>query len=419
MAGPMSPAQTTDPHEAPRPLGDPSEPALIVGYPAPAVLRSLRAEASVGRNELLRVGIVDGEISREHARIQRRNQTSTVVDLGSRNGTWLAGTRLKPGARTTLRDGDVLRIGRTLLVFREKLATDAAPASPLEIGERRFVGPWFVRALEQQLRALPARPPRHVLVCGPTGSGKELIARVLHDRLSARGAPWIATNVATLGAELAASQLFGHERGAFTGAVRPHDGLLRAAHGGTLFLDEIGDLPLVVQPMLLRFLQERVVTAVGGYREVPVDVRVIAAAREDLRKMVDEGRFRRDLYERLREAVIELPALRARPEDLWAIACEHVPELRGMEVEVEAMERLMVAELPGNVRQLVAEITAALREAPGALRVRAMGGGEDGARVRRPVTAAEAREVVRRFGSVAAAARGTGMAVTSLRRLVG
>jgi two-component system NtrC family response regulator len=197
-----------------------------------------------------------------------------------------------------------------------------------------------------------------VLILGESGTGKELFARALHD-LSPRAANrFVAINCAAIPETLLESELFGHEKGAFTGAVKQTPGKIETAHGGTLFLDEIGDLPLALQAKLLRFLQERVIERIGGRQEIPVDVRIVCATHQSLKDQATAGRFREDLYYRLAEIVVEIPALRARSGDVALLAHSFVrrfgvEQRRGsMTLMPEALSALESHAWPGNVREL-------------------------------------------------------------------
>ncbi len=197
-----------------------------------------------------------------------------------------------------------------------------------------------------------------VLLTGESGTGKELIARTIHQRSALRDAPFIAVNCAGLSETLLDSQLFGHRRGAFTGALQDHDGVFRAAAGGTLLLDEVAEIPNALQAKFLRAIQEREVTPLGSSRPVPVDVRLIAATNRDLDLEVSEGRFRQDLFYRLNVVHIALPPLRERPEDV-PILIEHFlaryAEQYGMAprtLSPEATAALHAHSWPGNIREL-------------------------------------------------------------------
>src|SRR5947199_165535 len=197
-----------------------------------------------------------------------------------------------------------------------------------------------------------------VLVSGESGTGKELVARTIHERGPLAAHPFVAINCAGLSETLLDSQLFGHRRGAFTGAVHDHDGVFRAAEGGTLFLDEVAEIPLSLQAKFLRAVEQREVTPLGASLPVPVDVRLIAATNRDLEGEVRAGRFRQDLYYRLNVVHLALPPLRARPEDIPLLA-EHFLRRFSREYQVaakrlaaEVMERLRTYAWPGNVREL-------------------------------------------------------------------
>ncbi|MGH8726869.1 MAG: sigma 54-interacting transcriptional regulator [Burkholderiales bacterium] len=211
-----------------------------------------------------------------------------------------------------------------------------------------------------------------VLISGETGTGKELLARAIHEASPRRSRAFIAINCGAIPEQLLESELFGHVKGAFTGAVRDHAGLVRAAEEGTLFLDEIGDMPLPLQVKLLRVLQDKTMRAVGATQNIPVDVRVIAATNRDLENDVRERRFRDDLYWRLNVVAFHLPALRDRREDVPLLANHMLVSLAAKyrrEVNAfapEAMELLIKCDWPGNVRQLanVVEKTVALSTTP-------------------------------------------------------
>jgi DNA-binding NtrC family response regulator len=202
-----------------------------------------------------------------------------------------------------------------------------------------------------------------VMVTGETGTGKELVARAVHQSSARRGGPFLAVNCASLAEGLLETELFGHLRGAFTGAVSDKPGLFEAAHGGTLFLDEIGDVSLGLQQRLLRVLQEREVRRVGAVRAIAVDVRVVAATRRDLRREVAEGRFREDLFYRLNVFPIHLPPLRERPADVpllvEAALSQPRPGRPRLTCSPLAMRTLRAYGWPGNVRELLAALESA------------------------------------------------------------
>jgi two-component system NtrC family response regulator len=197
-----------------------------------------------------------------------------------------------------------------------------------------------------------------LLILGESGTGKEVVARALHDLSPRRGERFVAINCAAIPENLLESELFGYEKGAFTGAVKQTLGKIEMAHRGTLMLDEIGDLPLPLQAKLLRFLQERVIERIGGRGEIPVDVRIVCATHQDLKALIREGRFREDLYYRLAEIVVTIPALRARPGDAALIAHAFVQRFaaeqkRGaITLRADTVAAIEAHPWPGNVREL-------------------------------------------------------------------
>jgi DNA-binding NtrC family response regulator len=223
--------------------------------------------------------------------------------------------------------------------------------------------------LVEQIRRLQASDLT-VLITGESGTGKELVARAIHTGSHRTAANYLPYNCTTTGRDLADSQLFGHRRGAFTGAVADQPGLIRAAQGGTLFLDEIGDLPLDVQPKLLRFLEQSEIMPIGETKPIRVDVRVIAATNADLEQRVSEGKFREDLYYRLNVIRVQVPPLRDRRDEIPHLVqffLRETAERLGrpdVHISTEALDVLTQHWWPGNVRQLRNEIQRALALAP-------------------------------------------------------
>ena len=293
-------------------------------------------------------------ISRAHVelRYDAANGRHWARDLGSRNGTWLAGQALGSLQRP-LEHGAVLRIGDVLTVY-EVLSAAAATSDPPEVDRAAVPGEALaLRALRSALaRAATRASP--ALVIGETGTGKERIAAELH-RLSGRRGELVVANCAALSPSLIESQLFGHGRGAFTGASQPASGLFRAAEGGTLFLDEIGELPLELQPKLLRAIEYGEIMPVGASRAQSVDVRVVGVTNRDLAREVEAGRFRRDLYARLALAELRVPPLRERRVDLLAwldrlAAPERLALADGL--SAGAAEAILLYPWPDNLRGL-------------------------------------------------------------------
>jgi len=242
------------------------------------------------------------------------------------------------------------------LVVRKILGTSAPPARGAEMPEFVGTSPVVRRILALVPRL--AATPSTVLITGESGTGKELLARAIHAHSPRAQGPFLTVNCGALPEGLLESELFGHVRGAFTGAVRDHPGLIARAHGGTLFLDEVGELTPPVQVKLLRVLQDRRVRQVGGTGEIPVDVRFVAATNRDLAAEVEAGRFREDLYYRLNVIHLHLPALRERPEDIPELA-RHIVErtcrrlgLPRKRLTADALQLLQAYHWPGNVREL-------------------------------------------------------------------
>ena len=280
-----------------------------------------------------------------------------------------------------------------------------------------------------------------VLITGESGTGKELVARALHDNSSRAGGPYLRVHCAAFPEHLLEAELFGHARGAFTGAATAREGRFEAAHGGTLLLDEIGEVPLSVQVKLLRVLQEREIERLGENKTRKVDVRILAATHRDLAVMVQNGEFRADLYYRLRVLPLHVPALRERREDIPLLADTLLTHLRARpsasqaQLAPEALDRLLAHDWPGNVRELANALEYALVQVDGAVilprhlppevrdsaRVPAPARGEParaGAYYRAPDTADERAELARALresaGNRAEAARRLGMSRTTL-----
>lgn len=261
-----------------------------------------------------------------------------------------------------LRGADGAFAGTVEVLTPDAIASTLQPAgSATEVEVLRWHG--FVSRDPAMRKALAtvrnvAETEATVLVRGESGSGKELVARALHAESHRRDGPFVAVNCAALSPSLLESELFGHLRGAFTGAMQDRSGIFVQAHGGTLFLDEVGELPLELQSKLLRVLQERVVVPVGGARPIPIDVRIVAATHRALREEVKAGRFREDLMYRLRVVPVFLPPLRERPSDVRLLFDELVAEWnrrgprRVTSVAPEVFDALLAHPFRGNVREL-------------------------------------------------------------------
>jgi len=316
------------------------------------------------------VVIENPSVSRQHVELGLVPEGISVRDLGSRNGTFYLGHRvqamaLSPGARLHLGPASAQPI---------EVVIDA-DVDALEHGEpyvestyRGMIGSSLsMRRLFGALARLEGSLVT-VLVNGESGSGKELVAHALHEgsAVAKQGGPLVVVNCGAIAPELVASELFGHKRGAFTGARDARKGAFESADGGTLFLDEIGELPLDVQPMLLRALEAGEVRPVGADRSTQVRVRVIAATHRDLRSDVRAGRFREDLYYRLAVVELAVPPLRERIEDIDALALRFANAVGLRELPPELFGRLRARAWPGNVRELrnVVQAFAALGRLP-------------------------------------------------------
>ena len=328
--------------------------ALIAVFPSLAVLPVPPSEEPVGRGWLAGFNVDDPKVSREHLAFTRRGGLR-VIDLGSHNGTCVDGAKLAANRPAEIEDGTVIRAGRTVLVYREELRGRDAPDEPLGA----LVSPYGLRDARAELERICKGTPTNILIEGETGTGKELVAEAIAARLGKR-ALYEPVNVANIPTGVFESHLFGYARGAFSGAGAGAPGVFVAHDGGAVFLDEIGELPLEIQPKLLRFLDYRDIQPVGAHSGRKVDVLVIAATNRPLAAMVADGRFRRDLFVRLAASRVELKPLGERTEDIFAIAQAEAAKARKPYdlslVEVEAVEHLLLHKWEGNVRELIAAL---------------------------------------------------------------
>ncbi|MCA9622399.1 MAG: sigma 54-interacting transcriptional regulator [Myxococcales bacterium] len=324
----------------------------------------------VGRNPACQVVIEDGKVSAVHAEFVATEQGVTVRDLGSRNGTYVHDVRV---GEICVSSACTLRMGATELHFEplrpEKVEVPTIPSFGPLVGQSEAMRKIFDRFSKVAPTDLT------LLIGGETGTGKELAAQAIHMASSRKDKPFVVVDCGSIPPSLAEATLFGHERGAFTGAVDRHASPFHDADGGTIFLDELGELPLEVQPKLLRALAERRVKSVGGSSYKPFDVRVIAATRRDLVRAVNSGAFRSDLYFRVAQVKVELPSLRQRVEDLPILVRSMLKDLGHEEayqrVSNQQLERLMRYDWPGNVRELrnAVAVAFALSDASGEIDV--------------------------------------------------
>ena len=316
-----------------------------------------RDAVSVGRHKSCNLVLEDTKISSIHCELQATHAGVRVRDVGSKNGTFVGAVRV---TEAFLSEPGVLTIGETDLAF-----TPTKPET-VQLVEAESFGPLAGRSpsmravFERLLRAAPTELT--VLLLGETGTGKEVAAQAIHGA-SGRKGPFVVVDCGSIPASLAESTLFGHERGSFTGASNKRLSPFVEARGGTLFLDELGELPLDLQPRLLRVLAERRVKAVGSNEYVDVDVRVVCATRQDLVRGVHDGSFRSDLYFRVAQLRVELPPLRDRREDITLLVGRMLADLGDAasfaRVPDESWKRLLRHDFPGNVRELRNAVTVA------------------------------------------------------------
>ncbi len=316
-----------------------------------------RERVTVGRSVICDLTLADKAVSGTHFEIVNTEKGVLLRDLDSTNGTFCGDLRLR---EVWVKPGTVVRAGQTTLRFEPVSGMVEIDLS----SEERFhdlIGKSVrMREIFASLEKV-APSDLTVLVRGETGTGKELVARALHRASRRADGPLVVQDCGAIPKDLIESTLFGHERGAFTGATDRHRGSFEQADGGTIFLDEIGELDITLQPKLLRVLENREIKRVGGDRQIPVNVRVVAATNRDLRQMVNEGTFREDLYYRLSVVQVELPSLRERPEDVVLLVRNFLDDFArrrfpGEDVQFtvtsDAMARLQAYPWPGNVREL-------------------------------------------------------------------
>ena len=290
----------------------------------------------------------DPSVSRYHAELRLLAEGVFVVDLGSRNGTRVAGSKID---RVLVPPGGSLRVGKSEIALRPE--DDRVKVG----GEDRFgafvTKTHAVRKVLAQMR-LVAPTDATVLIEGETGTGKELLARALHEHSARAGGPFVVVDCGAVKDTLLESQLFGHLKGAFTGASEPRAGAFEAANGGTVFLDELGELPLELQPKLLRVLEARTVRRLGDVEDRPVDVRFVAATNRDLEAMARASTFREDLFYRVAVVRARILPLRERPDDIPLLAsatAERISDGRAS-LTRESLAALAQYDWPGNAREL-------------------------------------------------------------------
>ena len=304
----------------------------------------------VGQSPVCTVCLTDRAVSRRHAALEGDRAGMRLIDLESSNGTFVNDLRVRD---VSLRGGETVRMGSTTLRFDVDASTHVVPAPDQTRFHRVIGGSPEIRRLYPVFAQL-AGSDVPVLIEGETGTGKEILAESLHEASARKDGPFVVFDCTTVSASLLDSELFGHERGAFTGALTNRRGLFEEAHKGTLFIDEIGDLDITLQAKLLRAIERMEVRRVGGNKWTKVDVRIIAATRRDLDREVQARRFRDDLFFRLAVARVELPPLRRRRGDIALLARTFWTSLGGQEADLspDLIQRLEEHDWPGNVREL-------------------------------------------------------------------
>ena len=326
-----------------KPKGPPTKTVEVQSPGTPPLLKVREGVVRIGRDANNEIVIDDPFVSRNHLEIRVFPHGIEVADLDTKNGTHFQGARIRELPITT---EATLVLGKNISV-RIRVADESKEKAELD----EFVGasPSIQKLRSAVQRVAPTSLT--VLIEGETGTGKEVVARAIHQRSPRAAKPLVVFDCAAVSPTLIASELFGHTKGAYTGATGSSEGAFRRAHGGTLFLDEIGELPLDLQPALLRALEARQVRPVGGEAYVPVDVRIIAATNRALEAEVEAGRFRKDLLFRLAVTRVKTPPLRSRPEDI-TILSKHFAAALGATLSPAVLAQLETKEWPGNVREL-------------------------------------------------------------------
>lgn len=365
------------------------------------------------------IRIRDRSISRRHCRIWVQGARIFVEDLGSTNGIYVGGARV---AGAQLGAGVGLVLGRAVVSCAIPTAEDEEDEAPVEPFPGVIAGSSAMRRVIREIKRL-ARLRAPVLLHGETGTGKDVLARTLHREGPRRSRPFVALNVGALPRELAEAELFGYEKGAFTGAFAARDGAFLEAHGGTLFLDEIAELTPDLQVKLLRVLEDFEIRKLGGRGSRRVDVRITSATWAPLGRRVEEGRFRPDLYQRLAVFVVDVPPLRERASDILALAERTLLDIRDevgpRELTSGAAARLADYRWPGNVRELRNVVyRAAVKAKTERIRAADIASSLSGERRRRrgSVSPEDARAFMEDHGgSVSEAARQLGVPRSTLR----
>ena len=347
--------------ECDRPLVGPAR-WRLTGIERITVGRGGARRSSIAGN-VLSILVPDGRVSVEHIEIRRVDGAWIAKDLGAKNPMIVDGQTTKEAELT---NGDLLQLGHTFLRFRSDVpavgpATVDFQGIPEGVSPMSTLSSSFAAAVERSAAIARGRVP--VLLVGESGTGKEVLARSIHAQSGRRGT-FVAVNCGAIPPNLVESELFGHKKGSFSGALHDRPGWIRTSDGGTLFLDEIGDLPATAQAAFLRVLQEAEVVPIGGSRPEPLDLRVVAATHHDLKRQVREGRFRHDLLARLDGVTLRLPALRDRTEDIPLLMVlllrKLAPERPDVKFSPAAAQAIFQYRWPLNIRELGQALAGAL-----------------------------------------------------------
>ena len=322
---------------------------VVVNGPDEGTEQPLQGSVTIGSDKSCDLVLTDSAVSRKHVRIDSVAGLFKVRDLGSRNGTFLGGTRISDAAVPL---GAVVQLGESAIAVQPRFyMREVAPTTDTRFGD--LYGKSLAMREVFAMLARVAPSDINVLVEGESGTGKELAARSIHAASSRASKPYVVFDCTSIPRELAESELFGHKRGAFSGATDDRLGAFQQADGGTICLDEIGELPLDLQPKLLRVLETGEVRRVGDDDVKRVDVRVVAATNRDLGAEARRGNFRSDLYYRLEVMKVRMPPLRHRPEDIAGLVTHLLRgKLADAAIEGDNLKRLVSYTWPGNVREL-------------------------------------------------------------------
>ncbi len=330
--------------------------SVVDGAEAGRSIDGSEDEVSIGTAPGNTLVLTDPAVSRHHVAIVATARGHLVRDLGSTNGTLINGVSVERGY---LASNAVIAIGDTRLRFEVVGGDDAATLSSDSAWGRAIGASPGRRRLFAMLPKI-ADADATVLLEGETGTGKTLIASAIHEKSPRGKGPFVVVDCGAIPPSLIESELFGHEKGAFTGATTSRAGAFEAAKGGTVFLDEIGELPLDMQPKLLRAIEDRVVKRIGRNDTTPLDIRLIAATNRDLRLEINKGRFRSDLYYRLNTIRLRVPPLRERREDIPLLVAHYYDEMGAGEPPASVIADFARHDWPGNVRELRAAVERAV-----------------------------------------------------------